>query len=238
MDRPHRDPTMPASSDPRQAASVLGWFATLAGQGVLATEESAAIQSIEAGPDLPWIWMGVRGTAPPARRRPPLVLRREEDGWFGDVRCGIRLPVARDAVGAIMLQHALDADGDDGLATVLAECERVLVPGGTLWIAALNPWTPYRARWAHRGLLARDPGHWQRALARSGFATDAIRVQWLGPYWRSIHGDAGVGMVDRLRAAFAITVIKRVTAPIARTPARQWRLTPARGSLPRSHARR
>ena len=236
MTSPRRDATMPPVSDPRQADTPLGWFTTLAGQGVLAAEESAAIQALEGGPDLPWLWLGVPGIAPPARRRQPLVLHRDGDGWRGDVHCDLRLPVARDAVGAIMLQHALDADGD--LRTVLGECERVLVPGGTLWIATLNPWTPYRARWLGTGLDARDPGQWQRALARSGFATDAIRVQWLGPYWRGGHGEAGVGVVDRVRAAFAITVIKRVAAPIARVRARQWSLRPAHGALPRSHARR
>lgn len=236
MPRPRRDATMPAGSDPRQPERTLDWFGSLAGQGVVAAEESAAIQALDGGPDLPWLWLGNPGAAPPNRRRRPLVLRREGDGWTGDVHCGLRLPLPRDVLGAVVLQHALDADVD--LDAVLGECERVLVPGGTLWIAALNPWTPYRVRWLGSGLIARDPGQWQRALARSGFTSDAIRVQWLGPHWRGGHGEAGVGMVDRLRAAFAITVIKRVHAPIPRGRVRQWRLNPARRPLSGGHARR
>lgn len=236
MPGPRRDATMPAGSDPRQPENALAWFGSLAGQGVLAAEESAAIQALDVGPDLPWMWLGIAGAAPPTRRRSPLALRRGGPGWVGDVRCDMRLPLPRDALGAVMLQHACDADAE--LEVVLGECERVLVPGGTLWIAALNAWTPYRARWMGNGLVARDPGRWQRALARSGFATDAIRVQWLGPHWRGDHGEAGVGMVDRLRAAFAITVIKRVRAPVPRGAVRQWRLNPARHPLPPGHARR
>lgn len=235
MPGPRRDATMPAGSNPRQPVSALSWFGSLAGQGVLAAEESAAIQALDGAPDLPWLWLGLADSAPPPRRRRPLVLRRAGPGWIGDVRCSLPLPLPRDVLGAVVLQHALDADSD--LEAALAECERVLVPGGTLWIAGLNAWTPYRARWTGSGLVARHPGQWQRALARSGFATDAIRVQWLGPHWRGSHGDAGVGMVDRLRAAFAITVIKRVHAPIPRGLGRPWRLHPVpkplRGGLAR-----
>lgn len=227
---------MPAGSSARQPDAALGWFSSLAGQGVLAAEDNARDEALAGLPELPWLWLGTASGTPPARSRRGLALRRDADGWSGDVRCGPELPLPRDTVGAIVLQHALDAE--PALDATLAECERVLVPGGTLWIAALNPWTPYRGRWARSGLIARDPGHWQAALARGGFATDAIRLQWLGPHWRIEHGETGVGMVDRLRAAFAITVVKRVLAPIRPKALRRFRLQATRQRLPGAHARR
>lgn len=214
---------------------MLDWFSFLAGQGVLAAEDDALPDALAGLPDLPWLWLGTAAGQPPERRRTPLVLRREADGWTGDLRCGARLPLPTESLGAVVVQHAFDADAD--LAPWLAECTRVLAPGGTLWIAALNPWSPYRVHWARTGLRARDPGLWQAALVRAGLARPAMHLHWLGPRWRHGHGEAGVGALDRLRAAFALTAIKRVAAPLRPHPVRRLRLAPTRVGLPHASRR-
>lgn len=174
------------------------------------------------GPALPWAWLGVAGANPPeVSGRRCLLLRRDGGGFAGTVRCGLPLPIANESLGAVLLQHLLD----DGVAAgaLLGECERVLAPGGTLWLGTLNPWSPYRARWLGTGLRARAAGYWQVALRRAGFALDSVSLQWLGPHWRPAHGEAGIGAADRLRAGMALTVSKRVYAAIPPKPLRALR---------------
>lgn len=174
------------------------------------------------GPALPWAWLGVAAAAPPeAGSRRCLLLRRDGRGFAGTVRCALPLPIASESLGAVLLQHPLD----DGIAAgaLLDECERVLAPGGTLWLATLNPWSPYRGRWLGSGLRARGPGHWQVALRRAGFALDSVSLQWLGPHWRPAQGEAGIAAADRLRAGIALTVSKRVYAVIPPKPLRALR---------------
>lgn len=226
---------MPLLAQSRQSDERRGlsWFSTLAGQGVLAAEYSAGSQVLAACPALPWTWIGVAAAEPPPNEsRRGLLLHRAEAGLAGAVRCGFPLPLPSESMGAVLIQHALD----DGLEVdrMLGECERVLAPGGTLWLAALNPWSPYRARWAGEGLRARYPGAWQAALRRAGFAFDSARLQWLGPRWRVEHGDGGISAADRLRAGIALTVNKRVRAMIPPSPLRtlRWQTGQLRPSEP------
>ncbi|RPE81232.1 methyltransferase domain-containing protein [Vulcaniibacterium tengchongense] len=227
---------MPARSPPRQPApappGALAWYASEAGQGVLAVEERAMARVLAGCPALPWLWLGVPGAvAPEATVRRGVRLCRTPGGLFdGTVRCGLPLPLASESMCAVLLQHALDDTA--AIGPLLDECARVLAPGGVLWLAALNPWSPYRARWARSGLRARDPGRWQAALRRAGFAVDTVGVQWLGPHWRVAHGEVGIGAADRLRAGIALTVSKRVHAPIPPTPVPallRWQGAPAGG---------
>lgn len=214
-------PTMPAPAAGRQPASVLDWFAGAAGQGLLAAESGAVDRVLAACPALPWVWIGAPAVPPPPPGLRGLLLRRGDDGLLGDLRCRLPLPLASETFGAVLLQHALDEHCD--IAAVLGECARIVAPGGTLWLAALNPWTPYRLRWARSGLRARDPGRWQVQLRRAGFAIDSVRLQWLGPHWRIGHGAAGVGARDRLRAGLALSVSKRTRGVIPGAPLRQLR---------------
>lgn len=221
---------MPASPDPRQPDAALAWFSSLPGQGIVAAEQDVLPDVVAPLPDLPWLWLGPGVGQPPVRRHRAVALHRAASGWRGDVLCDGALPIASECLGAVLVQHALDADAR--LQPWLAECARVLAPGGTLWIAALNPWSPFRGHWARTGLHARDPGHWQAALVRAGFVRPAMHLHWMGPRWRSGHGEAGVGALDRLRAAFALSVVKRATSPMRIRPARRLRLAPTRAGLP------
>ena len=214
---------MPLLSHRRQPDTGLGWFATQAGQVLLGVEAVAMARVLAIGPALPWAWLGVAAGAAPeaADHRRGLLLRREGGGFSGTVRCALPLPIASESLGAMLLQHLLD----DGVAAdvLLGECERVLAPGGTLWLATLNPWSPYRSRWLGTGLHARTPGHWQAALRRAGFALDSVSLQWLGPRWKPVRGEAGIGAADRLRAGVALTISKRVHAAIPPRPLRNLR---------------
>jgi hypothetical protein len=220
---PARSPArQPAEPGPRSPGA-LDWFDSTAGQALLGAEVGAVERMLAGCPALPWLWIGVRAAPLPSTGR-GLVLHRRDDGFGGPIRCRLPLPLASESLGAVLLQHALD---DAGKADeLLDECARVLTPGGALWLAALNPWTPYRARWAGAGLRARDPASWQSTLRRAGFSRVAISVQWLGPHWRTAPGsgvEAGVGATDRLRAGLAFTANKRVRALIPPAPLRKLR---------------
>jgi SAM-dependent methyltransferase len=224
---------MPLLSHRRQPDIALDWFATPAGQALLAVEEIAMARVLARGPALPWAWLGVRAAlAPETSDRRGLLLRREGGGLTGSVRCALPLPIASESLNAVLLQHLLD----DGVSAdaLLGECERVLAPGGTLWLATLNPWSPYRARWLATGLRGRAAGHWQLALRRAGFALDSVSLQWLGPRWHPAPGEAGIGAADRLRAGIALTVSKRVYAAIPPRPLRNLRWQAGRMSRSRT----
>lgn len=182
-------------------------------------------------PALPWVWLGVPGAEPPQRDiGRGICLRREARGFRGDVRAALPWPLANESFGAILVQHALD-DAHGDTRAVLEECRRVLAPGGVLWLATLNPWSPYRARWWRSGLGAHGPGYWQAALRRAGFSVDAVSLQWLGPLWYPDDDDAGIGAADRLRAGIALTVTKRVHAAIPPGAVRKLRLQPGVGAM-------
>lgn len=201
-----------------------GWFASEAGQALIQSEGEAIRRVVAGCPALPWAWFGVRGAPAPAGHR-GLLLRPDGRQWHGSLRCALPLPLASESLGAVLLQHVLDDDAaGEGL---LEECARVLAPGGTLWLAALNPWAPYRLRWAGTGLQARTPGHWQSRLRRAGLPAGAVQLQWLGPCWRVQPGAAGIGAVDIVRAGLALTITKRVRAGVPSGGLRVLRWRPA-----------
>ncbi|MEH6419962.1 methyltransferase domain-containing protein [Pseudomonas sp. CGJS7] len=225
---------MPALSHGRQpdhdSSQALRWFGEVAGHGLLDVEAAAMARVLAVSPTLPWAWFGVAAASPPDGRG--VALRRSRDGFDGPLRCRLPLPLASEAFGAVLLQHVFD-DGADP-RPLLSECARILAPGGRLWLATLNPWSPYRLRWARSGLHARDAGHWQAMLRASGFASDPVSLQWLGPRWRMAHGEAGVGAADVVRAGLALSLTKRVHAAIP--PTRLLQLRWQTGLVPRDAA--
>ncbi|WP_394537789.1 methyltransferase domain-containing protein [Lysobacter enzymogenes] len=224
------DPGPGPGPAPGQGAA-LRWFGEISGHGLLEVEAGAMARVLGASPPLPWAWFGVAAAQPPHGRG--VALRRSVEGFDGAVRCRLPLPLASEAFGAVLLQHVFD-DGADPLP-LLGECARILAPGGRLWLATLNPWSPYRLRWARSGLHARDAGHWQAALRSSGFAADPVSLQWLGPRWRAAHGEAGgIGAADVLRAGLALSLTKRVHAAIP--PTRLQQLRWQTGLVPRDAA--
>ncbi len=227
---------MPAPRPPRQPEPPLPFFGGGAGRGVLAAEAAAMARALASMPSLPWLWIGACGAGAPALDRPRGV-RLQHTGpgatalprYGGDLHCTVPWPIANDSVGMVLVQHAAE-DIVDAQA-LLDECARVLVPGGTLWLSVLNPFSPYRARWWRGGLRVRGLGTWQSRLRRAGLVADSLSVQWLGPYWRTDRHDSGVAALDRLRAGVAITVVKRVHAAVPRHPLRRLRLATHRDAV-------
>jgi SAM-dependent methyltransferase len=151
-----------------------------------------------------------------------LRLHATGDGFSGDVRCGAVLPLASESCGVVVVQHLADISADPAL--LLAECARVLVPGGGLWLLALNPLAPYRLRWRGQGPMAVEPFTWRRRLRAAGLSPDPVS-QGIGPTWAmsiNSHLMDGAG----LRAAFLLRAEKRRTPLTPLRATRKLRLQP------------
>lgn len=147
---------------------------------------------------------------------PGLRLHASGDGFSGDVRCGHALPLATESCGVVVVQHLADISADPD--ALLSECARVLVPGGPLWLLALNPLAPYRLRWRGQGPRAAEPVTWRRRLRAAGLAPDPVS-QGIGPIWR-MSVDSQLQDGAGLRAAFLLRAEKR------RVPLTPMRATP------------
>jgi SAM-dependent methyltransferase len=210
---------MPAFEFSRQP-DALAWFDAGRGQALLAAETVAAGQWLTLRPAQPALWLS------PTPARPPVVLHgfsrqlwlwRHPDGFSGDLRCELPLPLPSEAFGSIVVQHVPEA----GSATdLLGECARVLAPGGRLRLYTLNPLSPYRWRWRGVALRVRDAASWQGALRQAGLHPLAAGAGYQGPLLR------GTAMAphlssNRFRAVCVLEAEKRVAALIPPAPARR-----------------
>lgn len=203
----------------------MDWFGTPAGQALLESETAAVHALLAQGRGLPWLWLAPllsepdsppeeKGEGSRGLRLSPA--RDGREGWVGDVSCGCEWPLASESVDVVVLQHVLGQSRD--AKAVLAECARVLVPGGTLGLFALNPLAPYRWRWWGQGLRAAEPLVWRRRLREVGLQPEPLSVG-LGPTWRdhpTERQQQGAGM----RAAYLLRAEKR-SLPL--TPVRRRR---------------
>ena len=208
--------TMPTAAFPRQPepAAAAAWFAGVAGQAVLASEADTLRHAAQDRPGQPGLWLSPSGMGEAELDLPLLRLRAAERGFEGDVRCGLPLPLPSESCGVVIVQHMADISAKPDL--LLEECARVLVPGGRLWLLALNPLSPYRLRWRGQGPRVSEPVTWRRRLRAAGLAPDAIS-RGVGPTWSVVPEPAmqdGAG----LRAAFLLRAEKR-RSPL--TPIRQ-----------------
>lgn len=211
---------MPAFAFSRQPDAP-AWFGAGRGQALLAAETVAAGQWLTLRPAQPALWL-----SPAATPRPPLVLHgfsrqlwlwRHPDGFSGDLRCELPLPLPSEAFGSIVVQHVPEAGGATDL---LGECARVLAPGGRLRLYTLNPVSPYRWCWRGAALRVRDATGWQAALRQAGLSPLPSGVGYHGPMLR------GAAMAphlssNRLRAVCVLEAEKRVAALIPPAPARR-----------------
>jgi SAM-dependent methyltransferase len=207
---PSRLPTgQPAGPTDRGSA----WFESAAGRALLDSETDSIRSAFHEREGQSWLWLAptADGAATDGRG---LRLQATGSGWAGPVRCAAPLPLANETVATIVIQHAARGGGP-GTALV-EECARVLVPGGRLWLYALNPLSPYRLRWNGWGLSASEPMPWRRRLRDAGLQPDAVS-QGLGPRWR-IETSPSVQQGPGLRAAWLLRAEKRMT-PL--TPVRQ-----------------
>ena len=213
---------MPAVPSRRQA-SVASWFDTEPARLLRELEREALEPLLASHPVNPWLWIAPTASWLDAVTLPGQGLRlyRTPRGYTGDVTCALPLPFPSESLNAIVLQHVTARDAE----LLIAECERVLMPGGRLWLSTLNPFSPFRRQWRQHGLLVRTPQRLRHTLERSGLACDDLA--WLGPMW----GDRAPGRasVAALRAACLFSAEKRTLAlpgpkPL---PVRRWHGTVA-----------
>ena len=213
---------MPVPSTHGQAAppansSRPDWFATTAGQVLLRSELASVHAALGERPGQPWLWLA---PSAPDRDAPPgqgLRLQAVPGGWAGSVRCTQALPLANESVACVVLQH-VGGNGEQARALV-AECARVLVPGGRLSLLGLNPLSPWRWRWAGDGPGSSEPMPWRRRMRAAGLVPEAVS-QGLGPRW-GLAPDPSLQHGPGLRAAWLLRAEKRVSA-----------LTPVRARQP------
>lgn len=180
---------------------------------MLDSEAAVLRQAFAERPGPPWLWLSpaAQGLAAPDSG---IALRSHARGLSGTLRCGTALPLASEAIATVILQHVVE-DGPAWLE-LLEECARVLLPGGRLWVFALNPLSPYRRHWLGDGVQVVEPVTWRRRMRAHGLQPEAVS-QGVGPRWRiapvsDLRTGAGV------RAAYLLRAEKRV---VPLTPVRQ-----------------
>jgi SAM-dependent methyltransferase len=220
---------MPAVS--ASSPDAMAWFGSARGLPLLAAERDLVASLLEARSPQPWLWLAPgAGPGPDAAATdlPPrgLRLHRERAQLAGAFRCRLPLPLPNETFGSIVVQHVLD---DGGLPGLLEEAERVLQPGGRLWLFALNPYSPYRLRWRNRGFAVRAPIDWRLRLRAAGLHVyDGIEAAWLGPVWR---GRSAPSALAGLRACCVLGAEKRVAPLTPVKAAAAWRADAAPAGL-------
>lgn len=200
---------MPLPSSPRQpeiTSFATAWFASAAGRALLDSEWGVVQDAAAERPGQPWLWLAA-GWTPSSPGGHGITLHLDGESFGGALRCALPLPIASESVGTVVLQHVGDVGPDP--AALVSECARILVPGGRVWLLALNPVAPYRWRWTGQGPHALEPISWRRRLRRAGLAPEPIS-QGVGPRWRVVANAAlqdGAG----LRGAFLLRAEKRMT---------------------------
>lgn len=213
---------MPAPAFRRQPEPVTAaaWFAGLAGQAILASEVDSLRLAAQDRPGQAGLWLSPSGMGEAELELPLLRLRAAARGFEGDVRCGLPLPLPSESCGVVVVQHLADISAAPD--ALLEECARVLVPGGRLWLFALNPLSPYRLRWRGQGPRVAEPVTWRRRLRATGLAPDAVS-RGIGPTW-SIAPEPAMQDGAGLRAAFLLRAEKRRSplTPLRKPAKARW----------------
>ena len=209
---------MPFPSFRRQpdAAAADVWFAGRAGQAILASEAECLRAALQQRTGQAALWLRPRAADQACALEDAALLRLQPEGagFGGDLRCGLPLPLASESCGLALVQHLADAAADP--EALLEECARVLLPGGWLWLLALNPLSPYRWHWHGHGPRASEPLVWRRRLRAVGLQPETVS-EGIGPRWRAVDDlrrQSGAGF----RAAYVVRAEKRV---LPLTPVRQ-----------------
>lgn len=195
---------MPAASRPRQA-SVAEWFATEQGRRLDDLQSRAVAERLPQRPSQPLLWLAPHPQWPACRPPGPRVVCLQDAGgqWCGDLHAGLPLPLSSASFGTVVVQMP---DRSRGQA-LLAEVERVLLPGGLVWLLVGSPAHPARLLHPQHRLWDAPPGGWRTALRGAGL--QLRQVQRLGP--------AGLALES---ATVLLEAEKRTLAAIGPRPAR------------------
>jgi len=213
-------PTLPSPVVRRpDAAQAATWFAGIAGQALLASETDVLQRAARERPGQAGLWLCPSGMGEGEVQLPLLRLLAASRGFEGDVRCALPLPLPSESCGVVVVQHVADISAEP--AALFEECSRVLIPGGWLWLLALNPLSPYRLRWRGQGPRVAEPVTWRRRLRVAGLAPDTLS-RGVGPTW-VVAPDAAMQDGAGVRAAFLLRAEKR-RSPLTptRAPAARW----------------
>lgn len=207
--------TMPSFLQAGQSGTPHDWFQSAAGRAVLDSQADVVAQALSERPGRHWLWLGAADDGAGGGRGDGrgLRLRQSGDGWQGDVACALPLPLPSETFATVVLQHVVP--GGAASSALLAEAARVLLPGGRLWLFALNPLSPYRWHWRGCGLTASEPLSWRRHLRRHGLMPEPVS-QGIGPAW-TVAAMPGLQHGPGVRAAYLLRAEKR-----------QWPATPVR----------
>ena len=157
--------TMPAAPRPRQA-SVADWYATDAGCSLGQSQHSTLRQLLAQRPHQPLLWLAPApgwGMGEPCLPR-TLLLHRQADGWAGELVARLPLPLASASFGTVVLQHP----APDAAAALVADCARLLLPGGVLLLVGCRGMHPQRMLHPTLPLWRQPRPGWRRLLALNG----------------------------------------------------------------------
>lgn len=191
---------MPAAPFPRQAA-VPAWFAMESALAMRELEHRSLFERLNEVPVQPWLWLAPNPDWLPGELPQGRGLRLYPcaggSGYDGDLRCSLPLPLPGEALKTIVLQHV----AAEQMQALVAECARVLMPGGRLWMTLLNRCSPYRAHWQWHD--ARPPSAGRCRMQLRGEGLQCTAVHHLGP----LLGRPGVGNGRSLPALRAVCLL-------------------------------
>jgi len=200
---------MPAFLPARQDTP-LAWFATAQGQALRQAELTCLHEQLRPFPAQPWLWLAPDASwlpqPAPQGRGFALYRAAEGMGWHGDIRCSLPLPLPSQAFNAIVLEHVSAAE----LEAVLAECSRLLMPSGRLWLSLLNRFSPYRSHWQRREIRSLSLLRCRNHLQREGLQLRT--VHHCGPLMRDQTNSQRLAWLKRFRAVCILEAEKRSSA--------------------------
>jgi len=219
--------TMPTLRALRQPGTDLGWFESALGLGLIESTQRQVIPLLTSH-------IGVRGLyVRPSAAVSPLLsgnmlqstisVFHQGTTLGGDLRAEPdSLPIESESLSLVYLLHTTDLPID--VPPFLAECARMLLPEGVLFLLAHSSTSLWRLRWRGCGLRARSEAALRRLLQEAGL--DVEYALGLGPAWprllTSSREPASRWVPYPLRASVLLMARKRrpgMTPLISRKPA-------------------
>jgi SAM-dependent methyltransferase len=223
--------TMPLIRHHRQAEALRTWLATSLGRGLLEeAQRNWAGEPSDVGGQVMLQFVPLEDWAiPEAHARFATVGRfhPREGRWQGPWRGEEGLmPLSTGSVSRIELRFVLESVQDP--ARLLAECARLLCPGGRLLVMGINPYGLARLRWASTGVAAVSRRWVVQEVTANGL--ESLASQVLGPRWSPPSATTLGAPKSRVpfgRVAWAVLAIRRDIGLTPLRPARQrWSITP------------